>query len=40
MLNPDMDAVRRRYDGTELCWAYDDTRREHGEAIAAAYRSG
>lgn len=39
MLNPDMDALRRRYDGTELCWAFDDARREHGEAIAAAYRS-
>jgi hypothetical protein len=35
-----MAALRRRYEGTELCWAFDDGRREHGEAIAAAYRSG
>jgi GT2 family glycosyltransferase len=40
MLNPDMDDVRRRYEGTELWWAYDDERREHGRRIAAAYRAG
>ncbi len=40
MLNPDMDALRRRYAGTELCWRYDDDRREHGRRIAAAYRAG
>jgi hypothetical protein len=39
MLNPDMDELRRRYDGTELCWAYDGERREHGLRIAAAYSS-
>jgi GT2 family glycosyltransferase len=39
MLNPDMDELRRRYDGTELCWAYDAERREHGRRIAAAYSS-
>jgi GT2 family glycosyltransferase len=40
MLNPDMDAVLSRYDGTEICWAYDGERREHGRRIAAAYRAG
>ena len=40
MLNPDMDDVRRRYEGTELWWAYDDERREHGRRIAAAYDAG
>jgi GT2 family glycosyltransferase len=40
MLNPDMDDVRRRYEGTELWWAYDDERREHGRSIAAAYSAG
>ena len=38
MLNPDMEDVRRRYEGTELWWAHDDERREHGRRIAAAYR--
>ena len=37
MLNPDMDDVRRRYEGTELWWAHDDERRDHGRRIAAAY---
>jgi GT2 family glycosyltransferase len=37
MLNPDMDDVRRRYEGTELWWAHDDERREHGRRIAEAY---
>jgi glycosyltransferase involved in cell wall biosynthesis len=40
MLNPDMDDVRRRYEGTELWWAYDDERREHGRRIAATYAAG
>jgi GT2 family glycosyltransferase len=40
MLNPDMEDVHRRYAGTEVCWAYDDERREHGRRIAAAYRAG
>jgi GT2 family glycosyltransferase len=40
MLNPDMEDVRRRYEGTELWWAYDGERREHGRRIAAAYRAG
>jgi GT2 family glycosyltransferase len=37
LLNPDMDEVRRRYGGTEVCWRYDDAMRAHGERIAAAY---
>ena len=40
MLNPDMTAVGRRYGGTEVCWAYDDARREHGRRVAAAYVAG
>ena len=40
MLNPDMDAVRRLYEGTEVWWDYDDERREHGRRVAAAYRAG
>ena len=36
-INPDMDAVLRRYAGTEVCWAYDDARREAGRQIVAAY---
>jgi GT2 family glycosyltransferase len=38
MLNPDMGEIRRRYAGTELCWALDEERRERGRRIAAAYR--
>jgi GT2 family glycosyltransferase len=37
-LNPDMDAIRERWGGTEVCWRYDDERRAAGEAIAAAGR--
>jgi GT2 family glycosyltransferase len=37
MLNPDMEEIRRRYAGTEICWALDEERREHGRRIAAAY---
>ena len=37
-LNPDMEDVLRRYGGTEVCWRYDDGRREAGERIAAAWR--
>ena len=40
MLNPDMDEVRRRYEGTELWWAFDGERREHGRRISAAYPAG
>jgi GT2 family glycosyltransferase len=40
MLNPDMEEIRRRYAGTEICWALEDERREHGRRIAAAYRAG
>ncbi len=37
-LNPDMDAVRERYGGTEVCWRYDDEMRTAGEEIADAWR--
>jgi O-antigen biosynthesis protein len=37
MLNPDMEEIRRRYAGTEICWALDDRRRERGRRIAAAF---
>ena len=33
-LNPAMDAILRRWGATEICWAFDDARREAGEAIA------
>jgi GT2 family glycosyltransferase len=36
-LNPDLDAVRARWGGSEVCWAYDDELREAGEEIARAY---
>ena len=36
-LNPDMDELRRRWAGTEICWASDPERRAAGERIAAAY---
>ena len=34
-LNPDMDAVLRRYGGSEVCWRYDEGMRAAGERIAA-----
>ncbi len=34
LLNPDMDEVRRRHGGTEVCWALDPKRRAAGEALA------
>jgi len=37
LLNPDMDAVQRRWGGTELCWATEPERRRAGEEILAAY---
>jgi GT2 family glycosyltransferase len=40
MLNPDMEQVRRRYEGTELYWAYDEGRRDHGRRIARSYANG
>jgi SAM-dependent methyltransferase len=39
MLNPDMDAVRRRWGDTELCWATDRARKAAGEELAAAYNA-
>ena len=35
----DVGEVRRRYEDTELWWAHDDERREHGRRIAAAYQA-
>jgi glycosyltransferase involved in cell wall biosynthesis len=37
MLNPDMDAVRERWGGTELCWRLDPEMRAAGEQIIAAF---
>jgi hypothetical protein len=39
ILNPDMNAVLDRWGDTEVCWRYDDRRREAGERIAAAYEA-
>jgi GT2 family glycosyltransferase len=36
-LNPDMDAIRARWAGTEVLWRYDDERRAAGERIAAGW---
>ena len=38
-VNPDVDAILRRYGGTEVCWRYDDSMRSEGERIAAGYRA-
>ncbi len=35
LLNPDMEALRRRWGGTELCWRFDEGMREAGERIAS-----
>jgi GT2 family glycosyltransferase len=37
--NPDMDEVRRRWGGTEICWAYDPERRAAGERIVQAFEA-
>ena len=37
MLNPDMDAVRERWGGTEICWRDDPAMRAEGERIVAAF---
>jgi GT2 family glycosyltransferase len=36
-LNPDLDAIRARYAGTEVLWRSDPDMRAAGERIAAAY---
>ena len=36
-LNPDMEAIRERWAGTEVLWRYDDERRATGERIAATW---
>jgi GT2 family glycosyltransferase len=38
-LNPDMDEVRRRWGGTEICWATDPDLRMAGEDIVAAFEA-
>jgi GT2 family glycosyltransferase len=38
-LNPDMDAIRKRWRGSELWWAHDDELRAAGRDIAQAFRS-
>jgi O-antigen biosynthesis protein len=37
ILNPDMEAVRRRWGDTEICWRSNPDMRQAGERIAAAY---
>ncbi len=39
MLNPDIPAVRARYDGTEVCWRYDEGMRAEGQRIIAAFEA-
>jgi hypothetical protein len=34
-----MDEVRRRWGGTEICWATDPDRRMAGEDIVAAFEA-
>jgi glycosyltransferase involved in cell wall biosynthesis len=36
-VNPDLDEVRRRWGGTEICWAFDDARRAAGRDVLAHY---
>jgi glycosyltransferase involved in cell wall biosynthesis len=37
LLNPDMEAVKRRWGNTELCWRLNPAMREAGERIIAGY---
>jgi GT2 family glycosyltransferase len=37
LLNPDLDQIRGRYGGTEVCWAYDQELRDAGREIASAW---
>ena len=37
-VNPDMDALRARWAGTEVCWASDPERVRAGQEIASAFR--
>jgi GT2 family glycosyltransferase len=39
LLNPDLAALRERWAGTELLWAYDDDRRAAGREIVAAWEA-
>jgi hypothetical protein len=38
-LNPDLEAIRKRWRGSEIWWAADDELRSAGRDIAWAYRS-
>jgi O-antigen biosynthesis protein len=40
MLNPDIEAVRRRWGHTEICWRFNDDMRAAGERIVAAFTAG
>ena len=37
--NPDMSEIRRRWGGTEVCWATDPVRRAAGERIVQAFEA-
>lgn len=37
--NPDMAAIRRRWGGSEICWASEPERRAAGERIAGTYEA-
>jgi GT2 family glycosyltransferase len=39
LLNPDMDAVIKRWGQTEICWRYNEQTRKAGDLIAAEWRS-
>jgi GT2 family glycosyltransferase len=39
MLNPDMEAVRKRWGETEICWRSNPDMRAAGEQIVAAYEA-
>jgi GT2 family glycosyltransferase len=39
LINPDLEAIRRRYEDTQLWWRYDPALRADGERIAAAWEA-
>lgn len=39
MLNPDMDAVRKRWGPTELCWKLNEEMRQAGQQMIAAFEA-
>jgi len=36
-LNPDLDFIFHRYQGTEICWRFEEDRKQRGEQIVRAY---